>query len=449
MLVGEAGADLLQILDVLFALVIAVCPIKSVEMPVLKVEGGFHENSTLHIDALALVLGCCQEKLPESHVARIEIYRSKSRCPVFLGYFKLDGIGPKFDIDNRFAFDKLLVAKECTDGRIADFFFVIIGKGEGERFQVQVFFSKTLFEHASHCIYRIGVLCENAYDNFNLGWSSYFTHGRKFSNFYKMQFLYFLNMSKFNSCFKTPLFTFVLSSLVCTLSSAYAEAPRVVPEILDSVPHETSHFTQGLSFDGKEMIETTGLYGKSGLYRRTLEGKILDSARLEERYFGEGSVVLGDEIYYLTWKSHKAFIYGRKPFKYKGEFRIPTEGWGLTLWQDQLLMSNGTDELLQIAPGGFAVSGNIKVRDGRYSIKLLNELEVVGNTLYANIWQTDLIAEIELPSGKVLRYIDFSKKAGEIRERFSGIDVLNGIAYDGKDFWITGKLWPQIYKVKF
>jgi len=241
-----------------------------------------------------------------------------------------------------------------------------------------------------------------------------------------------------------------LSSLLFILSSfAKAEAPRVVPEILDSVPHEMSHFTQGLSFDGKEMIETTGLYGKSGLYRRTLEGKILDSARLEERYFGEGSVVLGDEIYYLTWKSHKAFIYGRKPFKYKGEFRIPTEGWGLTLWQDQLLMSNGTDELLQIAPGGFAVSGNIKVRDGRYSIKLLNELEVVGNTLYANIWQTDLIVEIELPSGKVLRYIDFSKKAGEIRERFPGVDVLNGIAYDGKDFWITGKLWPQIYKVKF
>ena len=256
-------------------------------------------------------------------------------------------------------------------------------------------------------------------------------------------------MSKFNSCFKTTLFAFVLSFLVSSLSSVHAETPRVVPEILDSVPHETTHFTQGLSFDGKEMIETTGLYGKSGLYRRTLDGKVLDSARLEERYFGEGSVVLGDEIYYLTWKSHKAFIYGRKPFKKKGAFRIPTEGWGLTLWHDELLMSNGTDELLQIAPGGFNVTGIISVRDGKYAIKNLNELEVVGNTLYANIWQTDLIAEIELPSGKVLRYIDFSKKAGEIRERFHNVDVLNGIAYDGKDFWVTGKLWPQIYKVKF
>ena len=200
--------------------------------------------------------------------------------------------------------------------------------------------------------------------------------------------------------------------------------------------------------DSELELDTFG--GKDNFnYRVSLDGKILDSAKLEERYFGEGSVVMGDEIYYLTWKSHKAFIYSRKPFKRKGEFRIPTEGWGLTLWRDQLLMSNGSDELLQIAPGSFSVTGNISVRDGRYSIKLLNELEVVGNILYANIWQTDFIAEIELPSGKVLRYIDFSKKAGEIRERFPGVDVLNGIAYDGKDFWITGKLWPQVYKVKF
>ena len=256
-------------------------------------------------------------------------------------------------------------------------------------------------------------------------------------------------MSKINSCFKTIFFAFILSSLVSSLSSVHAETPRVVPEILDSVSHETTHFTQGLSFDGKEMIETTGLYGKSGLYRRTLDGKILDSARLEERYFGEGSVVMGDELYYLTWKSHKAFIYKRKPFKQKGTFRIPTEGWGLTLWNDQLLMSNGTDALLQIAPGSFTVTGIINVRDENRPIMNLNELEVVGNVLYANIWQTDLIAVIELPSGKVLRYLDFSKKAGEIRKRYHGVDVLNGIAYDGKDFWVTGKLWPHIYKVKF
>ncbi len=234
---------------------------------------------------------------------------------------------------------------------------------------------------------------------------------------------------------------FVLSSMV------YAEAPRVVPAILDSIPHEKTHFTQGIFFDGKEIVETTGQYGESGLYRRTLDGKILDSARLADRYFGEGSIAVGEDIFYLTWKSKKAFIYNRKPFRPKGEFRIPTEGWGLTYWQSALLMSNGSDELLRIALGAFNVFDVIRVTDGGKPVKMLNELEVVGNTLYANIWQTALIAVIDLPSGKVLKYLDFTEKARSVYRSNPNIDVLNGIAYDGKYLWVTGKYWPQIYKI--
>ena len=240
-----------------------------------------------------------------------------------------------------------------------------------------------------------------------------------------------------------------LLSLVCILVSlSFAEAPRVVPEIVDSIPHEKTHFTQGLFFDGKELIETTGQYGQSGLYRRTLEGKILDSAKLAERYFGEGSIAVGDDIFYLTWKSKKAFIYSRKPFAKKGEFNIPTEGWGLTYWQNALLMSNGSSELLQIALGGFNVVGVIPVTDGGRPVKLLNELEIVGNTLYANIWQTGAIAVIELPSGRVSHYLDLSRKVAEVKRKHPDVDVLNGIAYDGKNLWITGKNWPYIYKLK-
>lgn len=243
-------------------------------------------------------------------------------------------------------------------------------------------------------------------------------------------------------------FVFRLSSIVIFLSSlAFAEAPRVLPAILDSIPHEPTHFTQGFFFDGKDLIETTGQYGESGLYRRTLDGKILDSARLAPRYFGEGSIAVGEDIFYLTWKAKKAFIYSRKPFKYKGEFRIPTEGWGLTYWQNALLMSNGSDELLQIALGGFYVMGSIRVTDAGKPVKNLNELEIVGNTLYANVWQTALIAVIDLPSGKVQKYIDFSAKGREIYRNNPNIDVLNGIAYDGKYLWVTGKYWPQIYKI--
>ena len=238
------------------------------------------------------------------------------------------------------------------------------------------------------------------------------------------------------------------ASILVLSSLAFAEAPRVVPEILDSIPHEKTHFTQGLFFDGKELIETTGLYGQSGLYRRTLDGKILDSAKLADKYFGEGSIAVGDDIFYLTWKSKKAFIYSRKPFAKKGEFSIPTEGWGLTYWKSALLMSNGSSELLQLALGGFNVVGVIPVTDGGRPVKLLNELEIVGDTLYANIWQTGAIAVISLPSGKVVRYLDLSRKVAEIQRKHPDVDVLNGIAYDGKNLWVTGKNWPWIYRLK-
>ena len=112
-------------------------------------------------------------------------------------------------------------------------------------------------------------------------------------------------------------------------------------------------------------------------------------------------------------------------------------------------MSNGSSELLQIALGGFNVVGVIPVTDGGHPLKLLNELEIVGDTLYANVWQTAVIAVISLPSGKVIRYLDLSRKVAEIKRWHPDVDVLNGIAYDGKNLWITGKNWPQIYKINF
>lgn len=239
----------------------------------------------------------------------------------------------------------------------------------------------------------------------------------------------------------------VLLVLMC-VGLTLAKAPVVVPDIVDSIPHDPNHFTQGLFFDGDHLIETTGLYGKSALYRKTKGGQVLDSVKLDRQYFGEGSIAVGDDIFYLTWREGKAFIFDKKNFKKKSEFKIPTEGWGLTFWRDNLLLSNGSDQLIQLAMGGYYMTGVVQVKDGNTPVRMLNELELVGDKLYANIWQTDLIAVIELPSGKVLKYLDFSKKVSELRRKYPNMDVLNGIAFDGKDMWITGKNWPRIYKIK-
>ena len=67
-----------------------------------------------------------------------------------------------------------------------------------------------------------------------------------------------------------------------SLSLFFAAALQTF-SVVDSLPHSTAHFTQGLNFDGKEWIESTGLYGKSSLYRKTLTGEVLDSISLDER----------------------------------------------------------------------------------------------------------------------------------------------------------------------
>ena len=150
-------------------------------MSILKIKRRLHENPALHINALALVLGRCQKELPKCHVARIEIHRAQSRSSVCFCNFKFNVVCPKLDIDNRFAVHELFVAKECSHRSHADFFFVVVGECERERFQVQVFFAETRLEHSADRFYGFGIFCENANDDFHFGRSSNFTHARKFS----------------------------------------------------------------------------------------------------------------------------------------------------------------------------------------------------------------------------------------------------------------------------
>ncbi len=219
--------------------------------------------------------------------------------------------------------------------------------------------------------------------------------------------------------------------------------------VLDSAEHSADHYTQGLFFDGGVLYETTGHYGESRLFRYPAPGKApVDSAKLESRYFGEGSIKLGNDIFWLTWREGTVFIYDAKNFKRKSSFLIPTEGWGLAFYRGSLLLSDGSPNLYLLSPGDKSIYRKIPVYDDSIPVKRLNELEVVGDIAYANVWQSDSIAAIDLNSGKVLKWYDFSKIAKALRKKFSEAEVLNGIAFDGKAFWITGKNWPIMYKVQ-
>ena len=111
-------------------------------------------------------------------------------------------------------------------------------------------------------------------------------------------------------------------------------------------------------------------------------------------------------------------------------------------------MSDGSAELEFRDPDTFQSLGSVEVLLDGTPINRLNELECVGDTVWANIWLSDLIVEINPATGTVLTVIDAAELRPESTTNDSGA-VLNGIAYDPTDntLLVTGKLWPVIYRL--
>jgi glutamine cyclotransferase len=79
----------------------------------------------------------------------------------------------------------------------------------------------------------------------------------------------------------------------------------------------------------------------------------------------------------------------------------------------------------------------------------LNELELLedGKHVLANVWRTNKIVKINILTGVIARVYDFSTL---YENRLPRADVLNGISTTGVEgeYWVTGKLWPTIYRIK-
>lgn len=227
-------------------------------------------------------------------------------------------------------------------------------------------------------------------------------------------------------------------------------------ELVNTYPHDTSAYTQGLFFASGRLYESTGRKGQSSLRLTGINGQVLKRVALPEDFFGEGACLLDGKIYQLTWKGRKGFIYD-PDLEQLGEFAYPEafDGWGLTTDGRYLILSDGTHLLRFLDPqDSMRVVRTLEVYDHRQAVKLLNELEYVKGLLYANVYTKDYIVEIDPASGKVLRQIDFSGILPEARH-YPGFDkynyVLNGIAYDphGDRFFVTGKKWPLLFEVRF
>ncbi len=218
--------------------------------------------------------------------------------------------------------------------------------------------------------------------------------------------------------------------------------------VVNVYPHNVTAFTQGLVFEEGFLYEGTGRYGQSTLRRVELEtGNVKQLYSLPDNFFGEGITIFEDKIIQLTWKAGKGFVYERDSFELLQEFDYSTEGWGITHNGSALIMSDGTATLYFLNPETFQTIGQVEVYDEE-PVKLLNELEYVNGSVYANIWTEDKIAIIEPMTGQVTAWIDLTGINDSENQNTS--DVLNGIAYDqnGNRLFITGKLWSQLFEIE-
>ncbi|MDE3143020.1 MAG: glutaminyl-peptide cyclotransferase, partial [Bacteroidota bacterium] len=201
----------------------------------------------------------------------------------------------------------------------------------------------------------------------------------------------------------------------------------------------------------------SGLNGKSKLSKISLRnGKVLRQLDLAKEYFGEGITVLNGKIFQLTYQTHKCFVYDFKTFDKIGEFEYEGEGWGMTNDGKHLIMDSGNNNLIFRDPETFKIVNTIGVIDNNGPVAQINELEYLDSFIYANIWQTNYIVKIDPVSGQVVAKADLTDLINRYVPSTTPADANggswpNGIAYDriNNQFYITGKLWPKIFAVRF
>ena len=221
-------------------------------------------------------------------------------------------------------------------------------------------------------------------------------------------------------------------------------------EIVNSFPHDTTAFTQGLVFLDGKLIESTGLNGHSTLREVDLaSGRVLRQVPVPGVYFAEGLAVLDGKAYQLTWQARKGFVYDEATFRLESEFAYAGEGWGLATDGQWLIMSDGTSTIRFLDSSTFKVQRTIQVAIQGQPVNQLNELEYIQGEIFANVWRTDFVVRIDPANGAVTGVINFAGLLSPA-DRNASTDVLNGIAYDNANdrLFVTGKFWPRLFEVR-
>jgi glutamine cyclotransferase len=220
-------------------------------------------------------------------------------------------------------------------------------------------------------------------------------------------------------------------------------------EIVAQYPHDRDAWTEGLTFLGDQLYESTGRLGNSSLRHVDLKtGEVLQQRDLSATDYGEGLTFLRDRAWVLTWTQQHVLLFDPSTFDELGEFPYEIQGWGLTTDGSTLFMSDGTNRITERSPVDFRVLRWIDVSESDRPVARLNELEWIEGNVWANVWLTPEIVVIDHITGHVLARLDFSRLL-DLEQAAGGPAEMNGIAWlrEQRRLFVTGKLWGSVYEV--
>ena len=159
----------------------------------------------------------------------------------------------------------------------------------------------------------------------------------------------------------------------------------------------------------------------------------------------------------LTWRERTGLVYDLDTFELQRTFSFTTtrnEGWGIVYDGEHLLVTDGSANVHVWDPDTFKEVRRLTVRSAGRPVNALNELELVGGELWANIWcvlviakrsaratrtaathtgvcvcrYSNKIARINPNTGDVIGFVDY-ERLNPPASRRHGEDVFNGIAW--------------------
>ena len=226
-------------------------------------------------------------------------------------------------------------------------------------------------------------------------------------------------------------------------------------KIINTYPHDSTAYTQGLEFHNGFLYETTGRRGQSSLRKVELTtGKVLQKIALANKYFGEGMTIVNDKIHWLTWQNKKGFTYDLETFKQEKTFKYgkSKEGWGLSHNETELIKSDGTHKIWFLNPETHEEKRSIQVYTKGRALDNLNELEYIDGKIYANKYLNSAIIIINPETGVaegIVNLKGLTKEMQKTQKLKPEDEVLNGIAYDTKNnrLFVTGKNWGKLFEI--